>query len=147
MSRRTRTTLILLLLVAVMYAVTYLTERDSSEGSAPDGDVYTLLDEAFRTGRSDFVVEIEGVVQRILPDDREGSQHQRFVLELPTAQTLLVSHNIDLAQRVPITAGDRVGLRGEYEWNDRGGVIHWTHHDPRGRREGGWIQFDGAIYE
>jgi hypothetical protein len=28
-----------------------------------------------------------------------------------------------------------------YEWNDRGGLIHWTHHDPMGVDEGGHIVY------
>lgn len=102
---------------------------------------------AFRDRRSDLPVEVAGSVQRTLPDDREGSRHQRFILDLGDGLTVLVAHNIDLAPRVPLRAGDRVRVRGEYEWNDRGGVIHWTHHDPRGRHPGGWVHHAGDRYE
>ena len=86
-------------------------------------------------------------VVRELRDDLEGSRHQRFILQVEPSLTLLISHNIDLAPRVPLRAGDSISFRGEYEWNDRGGVVHWTHHDPRGRRRGGWIEHDGRRYE
>jgi hypothetical protein len=103
-------------------------------------------EEAFQGRRSGVMVEGVGKVTRILADDREGSRHQRFILLLESGQTLLVSHNIDLAERVPIRPGDRLELRGQYEWNDRGGVVHWTHHDPEGRRNGGWIRLGDREY-
>ena len=92
-------------------------------------------------------VELSGTVQRLLSDDNEGSRHQRFILQLAQHQrTLLVAHNIDLAERVPLQRGDKVRLRGRYESNDRGGVIHWTHHDPAGRHIDGWLKHAGKTY-
>jgi hypothetical protein len=82
-----------------------------------------------------------------LRDDLEGSRHQRFILRLGADHTLLISHNIDVAPRIPLTEGDFVGFRGQYEWNERGGVVHWTHHDPAGRHPGGWIRHRGNVYE
>jgi hypothetical protein len=92
-------------------------------------------------------VEAEGLVDRILADDLEGSRHQRFVVRLPSGLTILVSHNIDIARRVPVAEGDTLTVRGEYEWNERGGVVHWTHHDPRDPRHGGWILHKNRRYE
>lgn len=89
---------------------------------------------------------VSGTVERTLPDDNEGSRHQRFILAVPGGRTLLVAHNIDLADRVPIKTADHLSLRGRYETNDRGGVIHWTHHDPDGSTPGGWIEFRGTRY-
>ena len=111
-----------------------------------DGDGDAAIAEAFRDRRSGLMVEAEGTVERLLADDREGSAHQRLIVRLAGGQTVLVSHNIDLAPRVPAAAGDRLGFRGQYEWNDRGGVVHWTHHDPAGRRPGGWLLHDGRTY-
>lgn len=100
----------------------------------------------FTARRSDEVVVVTARVDRLLPDDNEGSRHQRFIIRLGSGHTLLVAHNIDLADRVPLQAGDEVRIRGEYEWNEQGGVLHWTHHDPQGRRPGGWIDFEGQRY-
>jgi hypothetical protein len=111
-------------------------------GRASVGSVERL----FAEERSNVVVELEGRVSRVLADDLQGSRHQRFIVELGSGHTVLVSHNIDLAPRVPLSRGDSVELRGEYEWNDRGGVVHWTHRDPRGRRTGGWIRHQGEEY-
>lgn len=88
-----------------------------------------------------------GRVVRILSDDNEGSRHQRFILELPSGRTVLIAHNIDLAPRISsLQTGDTVAFYGEFETNDRGGVIHWTHHDPQGRHPDGWLEHDGRRY-
>ncbi|MFC6671078.1 DUF3465 domain-containing protein [Marinobacterium aestuariivivens] len=106
-----------------------------------------LLAEAFRNRQSNLQVQGEGRVLRLLPDDRDGSRHQRFILELGSGQTLLIAHNIDLAPRIDgLREGDRVEFFGEYEWNEKGGVVHWTHRDPRGRHPHGWLRHDGRTY-
>ena len=90
----------------------------------------------------------EGIVTKLLPDDDQGSLHQRFILKLPSGQTLLVAHNIDLAPRVAsLKAGDSVAFSGMYEWNTKGGVIHWTHRDPSGRYKAGWLKHAGQTYQ
>ena len=105
------------------------------------------LSDAFQKRLSDIQVEGQGVVVKILPDDRKGSKHQRFILELDAGQTLLVAHNIDLAPRISsLKNGDQVSFFGEYEWNAQGGVLHWTHHDPQGRHIDGWLEHKGVRY-
>lgn len=101
---------------------------------------------AFESQRSNLWIEAGGTVQRELADDSEGARHQRFIVRLANDHTVLIAHNIDLAQRVPVKAGNSISFYGEYEWNDRGGVIHWTHHDPRNPDKGGWIHYNGTIY-
>ncbi len=89
-----------------------------------------------------------GTVVRVLSDDNDGSRHQRFILELGSERTLLVAHNIDLAPRIPsLSKGDTVAFYGEYETNQQGGVIHWTHHDPQGRHAAGWLEHEGQRYQ
>ena len=46
------------------------------------------------------MVEATGVVEKVLPDDTEGSPHQKFIVRLPTGHTVLIAHNIELAPRV-----------------------------------------------
>jgi hypothetical protein len=104
------------------------------------------IEQAFRERRGDLWVEVPAVVEKRLSDDRDGSRHQRFIVRLANGHTLLVAHNIDLAERVPLSEGDALRLRGEYEWNERGGVLHWTHHDPEGRRPGGFVEHAGRRY-
>lgn len=93
-------------------------------------------------------VEGAGTVVKILPDDNNGSRHQRFIIRLDSGRTLLIAHNIDLAPRVsPLSVGDVITFRGEFESNAKGGVIHWTHHDPNGRHPGGWIRRKGYSFQ
>ena len=107
-----------------------------------------VLVEALQNRASDVQVEGSGTVIRILPDDDQGSRHQRFILELDSGQTVLVAHNVDLAPRISsLRKGDVVGFFGEYEWNSKGGVIHWTHHDPQGRHVTGWLKHNGRTYK
>lgn len=89
-----------------------------------------------------------GKVTKLLSDDNTGSRHQRFILKLSSGQTLLVAHNIDLAPRInSIEKGGFIKFCGEYESNTKGGVVHWTHHDPNKRHVGGWLEYSGKKYE
>lgn len=106
-----------------------------------------VLKRAYQTQQSDIQVKGVGKVMRILPDDNDGSRHQKFILRLNNRQTILVAHNIDLAPRINnLKVGDSVQFYGEYEWNSRGGVIHWTHKDPRNNHQHGWLQHRGRMY-
>lgn len=103
---------------------------------------------AFASRTSNIQVQGEGTVIRLLPDDMNGSRHQRFIVELASGQTLLLTHNIDLAPRISaLEIGDSVRFSGEYIWNSKGGLLHWTHHDPRGRHTAGWIVHGGRTYQ
>ncbi len=91
-------------------------------------------------------IEDTGIVRRLLSDDNNGSRHQRFILDLRGQHTLLITHNIDIASRIPLGLGDRVYFRGIYEWNELGGLVHWTHHDPHGVEDGGHIRYRTRTY-
>lgn len=117
-----------------------------STGSASGSD--EVFARAFEQRTSNIQVEGQGVVRRVLPDDDDGRRHQRFIVTLASGQTLLIAHNIELAPRVVgLREGDMVSFSGEYEWNAQGGVIHWTHRDPRKRHPAGWIKHDGETYQ
>lgn len=120
----------------------------ANDANAKDSTGAALADALYERQASNEIITVTSTVKRVLPDDNKDSRHQRFILNLPSGRTLLVAHNIDLAPRVDgIQTGDTVTVRGEYEWEERGGVLHWTHHDPAGRHQGGWIEFDGKKYE
>jgi hypothetical protein len=121
-------------------------DRGAAQGEATGGTALVL--DAFREERSGIMVDVQGQVKRLLRDDLEGSRHQVFILELENSgHTVKVAHNIDLAPRIPLKEGDTVLLRGQYEFNDQGGVLHWTHHDPAGRRSGGYVEHRGQRYQ
>ncbi|MFT6927136.1 MAG: hypothetical protein ACJAZP_002765 [Psychromonas sp.] len=106
-----------------------------------------LLKQAYQSRQSDLQVQGQGEVIKILADDNYGSKHQRFILRLVNRQTILLSHNIDLAPRIPnLKVGDWVEFYGEYEWNSKGGVVHWTHKDPRHSHANGWLKHLGKKY-
>lgn len=111
-------------------------------------NVDAIISNAFANHESDLQVSGQGVVVRLLPDDSSGSRHQKFIIKLASGQTLLVAHNIDLAPRVAsIREGNLVQFSGEYEWNEKGGVLHWTHRDPSGSHAAGWIRHQGQTYQ
>jgi hypothetical protein len=119
-------------------------QSDAPQHQRVHDDVRALY-ESHSRGRE---VRVDGTVERILADDRDGSPHQRFIVRSPSDLSLLVAHNLDLAPRLEgLAAGDRVTLQGEYVWNERGGLMHWTHHDPQGRHPAGYIEWQGRRYQ
>jgi len=105
-----------------------------------------ILD-AFQARESDVMVQVTVTVKKILSDDNTGDRHQKAILRLSSGHTVLLAHNIDLANRVPYDEGDSIEVKGEYEYTQQGGVIHWTHHDPGRRHEDGWIRHNGQTYK
>ena len=106
------------------------------------------LEQAIQQRTSNVQVKGTGTVIRLLKDDNRGSRHQKFILKLASNKTILIAHNIDLAPRInTISTGDIIAFYGEYEWNNKGGVVHWTHHDPNGHHIGGWLKHNGNTYQ
>lgn len=131
-------------LIILFIVIALVEEKSSKSKSSPKNSVVSGSSVRYESGK---IVSATGEVIRILSDDTEGSRHQRFILQVP-GRTLLVAHNIDLAPRIPnLRVGDVVTFSGVYEPNDKGGVIHWTHHDPRGKRAGGWLRHNGQVYQ
>lgn len=86
-------------------------------------------------------------VKRMLRPDDKGEKHEKFLLQLSNGTTILVAHNVSRAPSVPLEAGDIVTVHGEYIWNEKGGVIHWTHASDTPRHQGGYIDFKGQRYQ
>lgn len=118
--------------------------------TSPQSSVNTdaVITTAFSNHTSHLQVSGQGIVIKLLPDDNRGSRHQKFLLKLANGLTLLVAHNIDLAPRInSLREGDTIEFYGEYEWNERGGVLHWTHRDPHGQHVAGWLLHQGQRYQ
>ena len=132
------------LVIAVALGVAWYAVRDPAATpatAAPDRP-------AFNRGASGSLMRVSGRVDRVLADDNDGSRHQRFIIRTGAGVTLLIAHNIDLAPRLSgLAAGDTVEVYGEYEWNDKGGLMHWTHKDPGGKHAAGYIEWRGRRYQ
>jgi hypothetical protein len=121
-------------------------QSSGQNGSAVGDD--SPIGRAFKNRTSNVQVEGKGVVTRILADDLAGSRHQRFVVRLASGQTVLIAHNIDISPRVTgLQEGDSIRFYGEYVWNEKGGMVHWTHRDPEGRHVAGWLKHNGRTYQ
>src|SRR5690349_1773989 len=135
----------------LLFGVVWTAPACAFQSSGDNGSVSTddsAIARAFKEKKRNVQVEGEGVVERILADDLAGGKHQRFIVRLGSGQTILISHNIDLAPRVAgLLEGDRIAFYGEYIWNSQGGIVHWTHHDPQGRHVAGWLKYKGQTYQ
>ena len=138
-----RRALALLIVAAVAYGSSHLSCRNDGAGPLTQ----TALGQAHDQRRSNVLVQGGGRVKYVLRDDTRGARHQHLIVEVPEGFTVKLAHNIDLAPRVPAGVGEHLDFRGIYEFNDKGGVVHWTHHDPAGKHPGGWIKHRGRVYE
>jgi hypothetical protein len=137
--------IVLAVLVLAYYAYTEYYPVDQTHTTGQQDN--SLLLQAIANRNSDVQVTGAGKVIKVLPDDNKGSRHQRFLVKLESGNTLLIAHNIDLAPRVKgLKQGDQISFNGEFEWNSKGGVIHWTHKDPRSVHIHGWLEHNGEKY-
>ncbi|MDR3299046.1 MAG: DUF3465 domain-containing protein [Candidatus Accumulibacter sp.] len=138
---------LLLIGLIVWWGSDYRPETDDSSQEAADNRWRVTAESAYRNRLDTVWIEDEGVVDKILADDLQGARHQRFILRLPSRQTLLVAHNIDKAPRLEnLQIGSTLRFRGEYVWNDKGGLVHWTHHKSA-MGDAGWLEKAGRRYE
>ena len=122
----------------------------SAQSTSPDN---LAAIEDIQQHRSGQEVTVEGTVAqppRIVSGP--SGRHQNFVLEVSSGtgeqQLILVSHNIDISSEAPLNEGDDVIVRGELDIDRSGPVIHFTHHDPRGRHQPGFLQIkNGPTYD
>lgn len=115
--------------------------------STPPDDAAIVND--FHNHQSNVEVTADAIVVRLLADSASSTgTHERFIIKLSSSDvTIEVEHNISIGVRAPVKEGDHVIVHGEYIWNSQGGLIHFTHHDPQGTHEGGYIQAGGTTYD
>jgi hypothetical protein len=107
--------------------------------------------DAWANQRSHVEVTASGSVAKVLGTRRGPSGvHTGFLLHLRGAAgrglTVRVEDNVDLTGPIPVHAGDDAEVRGEYIYDPRGGLIHYTHRDPRGNRPGGYVKLANRMY-
>jgi Protein of unknown function (DUF3465) len=96
-------------------------------------------------GASSVEIRDAGVVVRVLGNrSSQSGAHEGFIVRI-LRQTLRVEDNVDITGPIPLRAGRAIELQGQLECDDY--VIHWTHHDPRGRHISGYISVDGKTYQ
>lgn len=140
--------IIIFVLLAVLILASFYERGYFNRGGGTGTGGAAKIASAYENRVSNLQVEGSGLVEKILKDDLKGSRHQRLIVRLSDNQTVLIAHNIDLAPRVEnIKKGDKLEFFGEYEWNNKGGVIHWTHRDPRGTHVDGWLKHQGRLYQ
>lgn len=139
--------IIIFVLLAVLILASFYERGYFSQVGGESAGGAAKIGAAFENRVSNLQVEGSGLVEKVLRDDLKGSRHQRIILRISDTQTVLIAHNIDLAPRVDnIKKGDQLEFFGEYEWNYKGGVIHWTHRDPDNRHVAGWLKHQGKMY-
>ena len=102
-------------------------DSKASNFQIPNDDA--KIQQVFQTQKNNIQLQSSGTVKVVLVDDNNGSRHQKFILQLQNGLTVLVAHNIDLSSRIDgLQKGDTVGFYEEYEYSEKGGLIHWITH-------------------
>ena len=139
---------IIALIISAYFANNYVKEnnnpvtyqKETQYKSTSNKQLETLI----KKRQSNVIITLDARVINILSDDNQGDRHQRMIVK-SGKNTLLLAHNIDIAPRVPVKKGDLLKVRGEYEWNDKGGVVHWTHRSTSSHADG-WIIHNNKKY-
>ncbi|HEY0268021.1 MAG TPA: DUF3465 domain-containing protein [Methyloradius sp.] len=155
---------LLVVVIGIVYTIFNVGFSDSIDGKKSQTQLsgftekvvpvtgFSAADQAIQQASDSHTAHVQvqstGQIIKLLSDDSDGARHQRFIIRLNNGLTLLIAHDIDIAPKIPnLTVGDMIAFNGQYEWNDKGGVVHWTHHDPQGRHIAGWLNYQGHQYQ
>ncbi|MDE2483427.1 MAG: DUF3465 domain-containing protein [bacterium] len=119
----------------------------ASHAEAPDN---AAVCNDYGTQRSGDEVIATGHVIDVL-GERAGrsGEHEGYLVKLDGNCDLLVKveTNTTITGPIALRPKERVVVKGVYIYNPLGGLIHWTHHDPRGRHVGGYVTAGGTSYQ
>ena len=139
---------VLLIIIALLFIVVDHYKNKESDLTTSSSTQNTQVEQAYLNKQQSVQILGKGTVIKLLPDDLDGSRHQKFIVKVSNNLTILIAHNIDLAPKIKtLQKGDKITFAGEYEYNDKGGVVHWTHHDPRKQHQDGWLKHGGKTYK
>jgi len=142
--RNSRKTMIVMAAVVVVIALVLVWQ--SRPGYHIEPGINTVQD-AYQYRQTGMMAEVSGIVARMLVDDRNEPELQKFIIRLPNGQSLLVVHNQKIGKRVPVAMNDTVLVRGEYQWTETGGTLKHTERDYTPHRRHGWIDHRGERYD
>jgi len=136
------------IIILFIFLFTFFNNFKKENDIDPINSGSAKIERAFVNKQRNVQVQGSGTIIKVLRDDVKGSRHQRFIIRVAEDLTILIAHNIDLAPRVDKPAkGENISFYGEYEWNNKGGVIHWTHLDPQKRHPDGWLKYKDKLYQ
>lgn len=125
------------------FAATELVDCKDRRGNVLSKDLNSL-NQVRNSNQNRPMVYVEGQITQILPEDKEGLPHQKYIMKAFNSVKIVVVSNLDFG-RIPVKVGSTVSVCGEYI-NAQGGMVHWTHFDPHGGHPDGFTYLDGVLY-
>lgn len=109
---------------------------------SPDNKAF---EQAFEDRSQKVILSVSGRVIKTL-EEPSGSKYQKFLVDID-GRTVLVAHNLEMGRMIPVEPNYEIVIKGEYIWTEKGGVIHWTHRDPRKEHPDGFIYYNKRLYK
>lgn len=100
--------------------------------------------DADTNGHAEVYIPDASVVRVLGEREGRSGEHEGFIIRA-NGRTFKVEDNVGITGPIPLRRGDALSLLGQLECDDY--VIHWTHHDPRGRHMPGYVKVNGRVYE
>lgn len=119
-------------------------DRNGNELTGSFAEVVKIMNS--RANRPQILVK--GVVEKLLPEDRGSTPHQKYMITVSDRQVsdlkFQIVSNLEFG-RVPAVVGSEVLVCGEY-LRVGSGMVHWTHFDPHGGHPDGFTILKGRLY-